>query len=642
MAPRKHLSLGPHDSLSILPLELKYEIVRHMPLQALGSLARVSRSFHEIVTPVLYKQDADEERPRAIFWAADTTKADDKVITKVLDLAKKYGGDVNRMYRLTQTDEATPLHTAATTGNIAAARKLLELGAKVNALGREIPDLTDLADPAIRHACINLGLWRPLFVPFVLHNEEMIQLLLRFGASPVLSVPFDNPRATAYDPGTVNILHILSADPDAKITDGADQSYFESLSELLDVPIQQGSTTPLFLALHHQNGIALKQLIVNGANIEALNEFGRTLLTQAIHFRFTSSEERARHWYHGVAEQLIKSRKSRISNYGPQGAWETPLTCTIKAIEEIPAEYKKATKDVEAMIDLLLKYGADINERSNEGSTMLHALCDAICGESNGINGLLRIFRQCVDNGADLTNPDTSGRSLLGNCILRYDQHPPRFLKLLLELHAPLMPREVDAIFVRWAQSPSLRKLFDDYAQEYQSQVSQIAIDSMYACVLGNDEAAFKQLQEHFPQTTVAASFASEILRGPLSRAKWFKLALGVQGFDGKYINDEGNSLLHCIVDRLDKKRKYKDLQARDDAWELLRRGAIPNQTNARGQTPLQALRSFQDQKDCPALRLFLYDATALWDDLQAGLATESQWQEFLEIEGKRPVRAAL
>ncbi|KAK1251607.1 hypothetical protein MKX07_007086 [Trichoderma sp. CBMAI-0711] len=642
MPPRKHRSGVPRDCLSNLPLELQYEIIRHIPLKTLSRLARVSRLFRDVVTPILYKQDVNEERPRAIYWAANVREAGDEAITKVLDLAKQYGGDVNRLYSLGDWHQhkTTPLHIAAATGNIAAARKLLELDAEVNALGRGLPDPTAFADTSIRHAADH-GLWRPLFVPFVFRNEEMIQLLLRFGASPVLLVPVDNPTATAHDPGTVNILHVLSADPDANITDGADQSYSESLKELIDVPIQQGSTTPLFLALRHHNGRALKKLIVNGANIEALNEFGRTLLTQAISLRFTSRDSQARLWYNGVAEQLVKSRKPKISGYSPQEAWETPLTCTIKALENIPAEYKRATQDVEAMIDLLLTHGADINEKSNEGNTMLHALCDVICRESFGINGLVDIFRQCVDNGADLAIPFTSGRSVLGTCMLRYNQRPLRFFKLLLELHAPLMPPEVDAVFVKWAQSFSLRKSLDDYVQEYRTQVSQNAIDLMYSSVLGYDEVAWKQLQEHFPRTTIAERVVSEILLGPSSRTRWFKLALDVQEFDGNYINKHGNSLLHCIVRRLDKNPKYRELQARSDACELLRRGAIPNQTNARGQTPLQALRSFQEQRNCPVLRLFLYDATALWDDLQAGLATEDQWRGFLEIEGKRPSRSA-
>ncbi|KAL6893216.1 ankyrin repeat-containing domain protein [Trichoderma longibrachiatum] len=568
-----HLVYSGQDHLSGLPAELKYDIIGHIPLKSLGRLARVSRLFHEIVTPVLYKADAGDEQPRAIFWAANATRADEETITRVLDLAKRYGGNVNRIYSLGKWKpyKATPLQRAATTGNIAAARKLLELGANVNALRRELPAQIQLDDPSIRHAA-DRGLWRPLLVPFVFRNEKMIQLLLRFGASPVLSVPVDNPTATAYDPGTINILHILSAEPEAKDTDYANRSYFESLRDLINVPIREGSTTPLFLALRHQNGRALKKLIVNGANIEALNEFGRTLLTQAIRFRFTSRDAQARQWYNGVAEQLVKSRKSKVSNYGLQEAWETPLTCTIKALEDVPTEYKRAAQDAGAMLSLLQKHGANINEISNEGITVLHALCGAICRESNS-SKLLDIFRQCLGNGADLSIPCASGRSVLGTCILKYNQRPARFLKLLLELHAPLAPQEVDAVFVKWARSSCLRKLFDD---------------------------------------------------------------LDLQDFDGGYIAMDGSSLLHCIVHRLDKSPNYKDLQAVGDACELLLRGANPNQTNARGQTPLQTLRSFQQQRDCPGLRFFLYDAMALWDDLKAGNATESQWRSFIEGKGPR------
>ncbi|PTB61942.1 ankyrin, partial [Trichoderma citrinoviride] len=329
---RKHVPWLPRDPLSILPAELMYDIIRRSSVETLGRLAQVSKLFYEIVTPILYEKDADDETPRAIIWAAsaDTTQATEKTIIKILDLAKEYGGDVDCMHSYGEAPsyKAAPLHLATARGNIAGAQKLLELGANVNALGRAFS--------------------RP-------------------------ESPGFQGRAAAHDPGTINILHMLSANPSAKTTYDAKQSYFERFAALIDVPIQQGST-PLFLALRQRNGKALQMLIANGANVEALNQFGRTLLTQAIAFRFTSKDAQARQWYNNVTEHLIKSGKAKVGNDGPQGAWETPLTCTIKAISQIAEEHKIATEDVTAMIDLLLEHGADVNERSDEGITIFHAL----------------------------------------------------------------------------------------------------------------------------------------------------------------------------------------------------------------------------------------------------------------------------
>ncbi|KAL6870473.1 ankyrin repeat-containing domain protein [Trichoderma novae-zelandiae] len=647
---RKYIPWRYEDRLSQLPAELKDNIIRCLPVKTLGRLARVSKLFYEIVTPILYKKDAVDERPRAIFWAAslDANPDNEKTITKVLDLAKEYGGDVNRMdhYGEDSAHKAAPLHVAAARGNVAAARKLLELGAYVNALGRGLlnprqarsqdrPFSSELGEPTIRVAATR-GKWRPLFVPFVLQDEEMIQLLLRFDASPVLSIPIDNSRTTGYDPCTINILHILAAKPGTKTTDDADRSYFETFSGLIDVPLFQDST-PLFLALRHRNWKALGELMANGANVESLNQCGRSLLTQAITYRFTSQDPGARQRYDEFVAHLIRSGAAKISNYGSQEVWETPLTCSIKAIPAIPAEYKRATQDVGAMIDLLLEHGADVNEISNEGITMLHALCDVICRGNNG-GGLVEIFGQRVESGADVTIPFPSGRSVLGTCILKHNQRPPKFFKLLLELHAPLVPQEVDAVFVKWAQSSSLRKTLNGYLPQYRQHVSQTAIDSVYGTVLGNDEALFNLLKEHLPRTTIAERFASETLLGRETHFKWFHLVLGMKGFDGSYIHKDGNGLLHCIIHRLENNPNYKDLQARDDASEVLWRGALPSHRNARGKTPLQALRDFVPKRACPILRLYLYDVEARLDELVAGHAPESinqpkmkkQWRKIL------------
>ncbi|EHK23481.1 ankyrin repeat protein, partial [Trichoderma virens Gv29-8] len=322
------------DQLSNIQIEIQRNIIQRLSVYTLGRLAMVSRFYYGLATPVQYKKDACDEPPRAILWAASCTATPDtkKIIKKVLDLAVVYGGNVNRIYPLIVSDKIatyTPLHLAAAKGNKTAAKKLLKLGADPNALGWE-------------------------FFRDTLFSPSM--------ASPV-------------DPGTINLLHILSALPKEKFTkDASLLLYFRNLPQLINIPIMAG-LTPLFLSIHRGNDILLKEIMTNGGNIEDVNYIGRTPLMQAIVCCCMKEDPEVRICYKGIISNMIECFNAKVGNLGDADVMETPLICIIKELPTpLPTDWKHRIQDIKEIIDLLLKHGADINEVSNAGFTMLHVL----------------------------------------------------------------------------------------------------------------------------------------------------------------------------------------------------------------------------------------------------------------------------
>ncbi|KAL7951377.1 ankyrin repeat-containing domain protein [Trichoderma barbatum] len=434
--------------LTRLPPEIQHNIVQYLSVNTLRHLAAVSKNFYAIATPILYRKDARDERPRAIFWAASyiSNPTTERTILKVLHRAISYGGNVNHMYSWGSSYEATPLHLASTRGNIKAAKKLLQHGANPNALGRYIfrDPPTSLSRRKLESYMPNSTItvasrhskWRPLFVPFLLQDMDMIGLLLRHGASPVLSIPIGNQIASAFDPGTINILHILSALEKEEITHKSNLlSFFKKYSEVINVPILQGAT-PLFFSLERGNEVVLQEIMANGGNIEDVNEVGRTPLMQAITHYCRGETPEIRKQYKGIIEYLIKSCNAKVGNLGDARVRETPLICTITNVHlPVPARWKRAIADIRRIITLLLEHGADPNEISNRGFTLLHTLCDIICRHKH-TGGLLDLFGRLVEDGADLNIPFPNGQSVLEVCITRYNCRPAKFYKLLLKLDA--------------------------------------------------------------------------------------------------------------------------------------------------------------------------------------------------------------
>ncbi|KAL6697736.1 ankyrin repeat-containing domain protein [Trichoderma pleuroticola] len=617
------------DYLSTLPSELLSKIIQLLPVNTLGRVAQLSRFFYGLATPALYEEDARSKWPRSILWATlyiDTTESTERLIRKMLDLAVTYGGNVNRVYQRRNSVSFTPLHVAAANGNGVAVEKLLQLGADPNALGQHLL-YNPLLSPGrkefesrIPNNSITIvsrhSKWRPLFIPFLNKDKKMIRLLLKYGASPVLTVPIEDTTVSAVDQDTINVLHILSARQSEEFTnDTSLRLYFRKYPELVNVPMMAG-LTPLFFSLDCGNEIAFKEIMANGGNIEDVNQTGRTPLMQAIIHYCSSEDGEMQERYKEMIEHMIETCNAKVGGFSNVGVLETPLICAIKAIPTpLPVDRKYIISNVSELVNLLIGHGADINELSNTGFTLLHVLCD-VMGKTLPTGSLFELFESLVEKGADLNIPSHNAQSILGTCIIKYNCHPTKLYNRLLELGASLVAQEVDIVFAKWAGFPNLRKIFDmpEY-KDYKDHVTQPAIDAAYRIAFARDDKLFQLLKEHFPKTTIAEMVASEALLSLENHVKPFHFALELKCFNGRYIHSNGNNLLHSIVDRLEKYPKYRDTDARADAYHVLCRGT-PHELereDSQGKTPLQKLFDLQEERDCPDLRLFLHDVKAIW-----------------------------
>lgn len=237
---------------------------------------------------------------------------------------------------------ATPLHCAASVGNITSLRLLLKAGADVNAglAGRSalhyavqstaIDCVRELLKAGANPNTPQVYTETPLHVAAAMGSAVCVRLLLEHGAN--VQVQFGPWKTTA--------LHLAAEDENA-----------ECSKLLLDAGAEINAQnhrhqTPLHIAALSQSGETLELLLKRGANPNAEDNDGRTPLHSAIVKIYRSCE----------CVRLLLDAGASVNK--PDAFGYTPL-------------HIAALNEISSCVYLLLTYGGDVTARTNGGVSAL-------------------------------------------------------------------------------------------------------------------------------------------------------------------------------------------------------------------------------------------------------------------------------
>lgn len=252
------------------------------------------------------------------------------------------------LVHIVNNQNASPLHQAATIGQVGILKLLLKANAVV-----EIKDVYE---------------WTPLHRAAQAGNTEALQLLLDHGAQINVKSGDGTPLLCAARAGSLECVKVLvsaGANLDEQDQNGRtalheaaiyEDSLYREIMELLvkaqaTVDLRDNfGETPLFRALAHENIAAANILFQHGADPAARREDGDTPLHDASKWLYYHSNTNA-------LEFLLEKGTVDINAQGRGGA--TALHCAAGSYGIEPAK-------------LLLEKGAFVNARSDNGETPLH------------------------------------------------------------------------------------------------------------------------------------------------------------------------------------------------------------------------------------------------------------------------------
>ena len=355
------------------------------------------------------------------------------------------GADVNAK----NDDGETPLFWASFRNRPAVVPALVQAGADVNA--RDYSGETALfkaEDPAVVSALVRAGADvnaknnkgnTPLFPPFwkIENRPAIVPVLIQAGADVnARNDNGDTPLFRAEDPAIVSALIQAGADVNAKNNKGDTPLFGANGPAVASALIQAGADvnarndngdTPLFRA---NDPAVASALIQAGADVNAKNNAGKTVLQYEKQRKSREHDKIVKLLKeHGAKEETValpSNKKSDPSNMKKNDPSERD------AMGRTPLMLAVRKNGSEGEIRSLLRQGADVNARDNDGNTALHHLLTMVGNIDARLDALLAAHPDV--NLA--THKGTTPLMILDVC--RDPKECASRVKKLLELHAKI------------------------------------------------------------------------------------------------------------------------------------------------------------------------------------------------------------
>ncbi|GAO19081.1 uncharacterized protein UV8b_07380 [Ustilaginoidea virens] len=595
----KHFLLDWQDGVSqqprltLLPPEIKYEVMSYLCCQALSRLGRTSTIWRDTTMPALYRLDAKKGNSSAIVWAAKVgVRTSRDMATKVLRNAVKYSGDVNTVHYEDPDNSrpifATALHYAVASGDVGFVGELLHHGAKLDVpcsglnWGKLIMGLKKPyfgAGESSEWLLSRIGQWLPFFVSYIRDDHDMAMLLVQHGASACV-IDFRTQLEMLNLPSWgMTILHMIASDQSKK------PAIWNRLLDIFKANINDRAVFSLDSVLHMvaKNGKleVLKHAISAGAMLEGTDNLGRTPLVAAMDETLILDPGK---WPGLVSCVECLVQHGALVN--PRGG--SALAQALRYYEANPVPHK-------GMMDLvqcLLKHGADINRRSSGGYTAVHALCLAIMRK--GPDSLLRrLLERFIKDGGNVKLEVPWRHSLLYTAMVRYDSKPAWLFRLLLREGATIRQQEANEVFLKWSRTPHLHRKGKGYydIEQHKADITMSVIQRAYRHAMSiRSPALFRALlrsgiekpsNDFLVNTALSSSFS------------WIWTMMTRLDFAGTYVKpgSDMQTMLHLLVREFCVTRDYTDQQASKDARHLLRKGAVILAQDGEGKTALERLK---------------------------------------------------
>jgi ankyrin repeat protein len=287
----------------------------------------------------------------------------------------------------------TALHIAAKNDAIRCLKHLLDAGAEV--------DAQNYNNFTVLHMAASAG------------RTEAVKLLIDAGADPNIVTPNShNALELAIMAQRKPVVEFLATHSRMNLTAGAPVSFaaltgsLDLLEILLDAgapindPYGESQVTPLHMAASYNKGVALRFLVMRGAQVEAVDAFYNTPLIRAA---FTNSLD--------SAETLV-SLGANLEHQNERG--DTAMHIAVDS--SIPNR-----KVNPKLVDMLLKAGANLDIANNKGFTPLHT---AVALDSQDMVARLVSF------GADIDALNNDG--LTASELARHSKKDASRIALLL------------------------------------------------------------------------------------------------------------------------------------------------------------------------------------------------------------------